>query len=226
MWTRNQRRKPTYKEDTDWRLGTWNCRSLKFEGSDIALASELQPRKFDIVALQELCWQGDKDWYSHRAKATFYQSCGNKNKKLGTGFIVMGKMQDRVIGWKCISNRMCKLRIKGRLFNYSIINVHCPHEERPDDEKEAFYAQLEKEYDSCPRRDVKIVIGDFNAQVGGEVMYRPVIGPDSLHTDTNDNGQRCVNFAASRGMVVRSTFFPRKAIHKATWVKIKSTTFS
>ncbi|EDS40775.1 conserved hypothetical protein [Culex quinquefasciatus] len=33
-----------------------------------------------------------------------------------------------------------------------------------------------------------------------------------------NNGQRCINFAASRGMVVRSTFFPRKDIHKATWV--------
>ena len=76
---------------------------------------------------------------------------------------------------------MCKLRIKGRFFNYCIINVHCPHEERPDDEKEAFYAELEKVYDGCSRRDVKIVIGDMNAQVGREEMFRPVIGPDSLH---------------------------------------------
>ena len=36
-----------------------------------------------------------------------------------------------------------RVRIKGRFFNYSIINVHCPHEERSDDEKEAFYAKLE-----------------------------------------------------------------------------------
>ena len=90
-------------------------------------------------------------------------------------------------------------------------------EGRPEDEKEAFYAQLEQVYDGCPRRDVKIVIGDMNAQVGREAMYRPVIGPNSLHAASNDNGQRCVNFAASHGMVVRSTFFPRKDIHKATW---------
>lgn len=155
-------------------------------------------------------------WKSRHRPATFYQSGGTTNE-LGTGFIVMGKMQRRVIQWEPISERMCKLRIKGRFFNYSIINVHCPHEMRPHDEKEAFYAQLEREYDSCPRRDVKLVIGDMNAQIGREEMLRPVIGPNSLHTDTNDNGLRCVNFAASRGMVVRSTFFPRKDIHKATW---------
>ena len=71
-----------------------------------------------------------------------------------------------MIGWQSINERMCKLRIKGRFFNNSIINVHCPHEERPDDEKEPFYTKLGQVYDGCSRRDVKIVIGDLNAQVG------------------------------------------------------------
>lgn len=44
-----------------------------------------------------------------------------------------------------------------------------------------------------------------------------MIGRNNPHAVSNDNGQRCVNFAASRGMVDRSTFFPRKDIHKATW---------
>ena len=145
-----------------------------------------------------------------------YQSGGVENK-LGTGFIVLGEMRDRVIDWEAISDRMCRLRIKGRFFNYQIFNVHCPHEETSETVKEAFYAELEEKFDSCPQRDVKIVIGDMNARIGTEEMYKPVIGPNSLHTVTNDNGQRCINFAASRGMVVRSTFFPRKDIHKVTW---------
>ncbi|XP_058816192.1 uncharacterized protein LOC131679478 [Topomyia yanbarensis] len=57
----------------------------------------------------------------------------------------------------------------------------------------------------------------MNTQLGREVLFRPDIGPNSLHTVSIDNGQRYVNFAASRGMVVRSTFFPRKDIHKASW---------
>ena len=124
---------------------------------------------------------------------------------------------------------MCKLRIRGRFFNYHIFNVHCPYEESPDGEKEVFYAKLEENFDSYPQRDVKIVIGDLNARIGRE-MYRPVLGSYSLHTVTNDNGQRCINFAASRGMVVRSTCFPRKDIHKghrlAREQQHKLTTFS
>ena len=179
--------------------------------------NELKPRNFEVVALQEMCWKGAKDWGDGALGFHIYQSGGADNK-LGTGFIVLGKkMMDRVMDWKAISDRMCWLRIKGRFYNYTIFNVHCPHEGSPDAEKEAFYAKLEKEFDSRPQRDVKIVIGDMNARIGREEMYKPVIGPNSLHTVTNNNGQRCINFAASRGMVVRSTFFPRKNIHKVTW---------
>ncbi|XP_055632878.1 uncharacterized protein LOC129773303 [Toxorhynchites rutilus septentrionalis] len=178
------------------------------------LLEQLEPHKFGIVALQEICRKGEKVWKVRGGKAQSYQNGGATNE-LGTGFVVLGRMLDRVINWKAINERMCVLRIKGRFYNYIIINVHCPHEGRPDDEKEAFYAQLEATYVSCSPRDIKIVIGDINAQVGRETMYRPMIGPCSLHTDTNDNAG--INFAASRGLVIRSTFFPRKDIHKATW---------
>lgn len=183
------------------------------------MVNELKPRKFDIVALQEMCLRGSKSWKNDALDATFFQSGGADNK-LGTGFVVLGKMRDRVMDWEAISDRLCRLRIKGRFFNYHIFNVHCPHEKAPDHDKEAFYAKLEEHFDSCPQRDVKIVIGDINARFGSEEMYKPVIGSESLHADdeTNDNGQRCINFAASRGMVVRSTFFPRKRIHKATYI--------
>lgn len=51
----------------------------------------------------------------------------------------------------------------------------------------------------------------------GMGIIHTYIHTESLHAVTNDNGQRCIDFAASRGMVVRSTYFPRKDIHKATW---------
>ncbi|XP_039447968.1 uncharacterized protein LOC120427174 [Culex pipiens pallens] len=82
--------------------------------------------------------------------------------------------------------------------------MHCPHEESSDAEKEAFYTKLEEKFDSCPHRKG----GDVPA---GDRAEQPA------HTVTNERPavhQRC---AASRGMVVRSTFFPRKDIHKVTW---------
>ena len=54
--------------------------------------------------------------------------------------------------------------------------MHNPHLRSTDDEKEAFYTQLEREYDRCPQHDVKIVFVDLNAQVGQEETYKPTIG--------------------------------------------------
>ena len=55
---------------------------------------------------------------------------------------------------------------------------------------------------------MKILLGDFNAKVGREIIFKPTIGQESLHQDSNDNGVRLVNFATSKNLVVKSTMFP------------------
>lgn len=71
---------------------------------------------------------------------------------------------------------MCRFRIKGRFFNISIFNVHRTHSEDEGDDRYAFYEQLGLTYNSCLKHDVKIVIGDFNAQVDQKGGFRQVIG--------------------------------------------------
>jgi len=52
---------------------------------------------------------------------------------------------------------------------------------------------------------MKILLGDFNAKVGRENIFKPTIGNDSLHQDTNDDDVRIENFATSKNPVVKST---------------------
>jgi endonuclease/exonuclease/phosphatase family metal-dependent hydrolase len=92
--------------------------------------------------------------------------------------------------------------------------LHAPTEEKEELEKEASYQKVEV-YDSCPSSDIKIVHGDWNAKVGREV-YQGLIGRSSMHLATNNNGQRLVDFAAAKNMVVSSTCFPHTEIHKQT----------
>ena len=62
------------------------------------------------------------------------------------------------------------------------------------------------------------MLGDFYAKVGREEKYRPTIGKSSLHEITNKNGERLITFAISKNLLVKSTYFEHKDIHKYTWI--------
>jgi hypothetical protein len=44
-----------------------------------------------------------------------------------------------------------------------------------------------------PKYHTKMLLGDFNAEVGRGNIFKPTIGQESLHQDSNDNGVRLVN---------------------------------
>jgi hypothetical protein len=82
--------------------------------------------------------------------------------------------------------------------------------------KDSFYKELEEVFDQFPRYHMKILMGVFNAKVGREDIFKPIIGSESLHQASNDNGVRVVNFATSKNLIVKSTTFPHRDIHKHT----------
>jgi len=53
--------------------------------------------------------------------------------------------------------------------------------------------------------------------VGRENIFKPTIGNERLRQDSIDNVVRIVNFATSKNVVVESTMFPHRNIHKYTW---------
>jgi hypothetical protein len=71
---------------------------------------------------------------------------------------------------------------------------------------------------------MKILLGDFNAKVGRENIFKPTNGKESLHEISKDNGVRIVNFATSKDLAVKSTLFPRRRIHKHTWTSPEGNT--
>ena len=72
--------------------------------------------------------------------------------------------------------------------------MHETREEKSDNLKDSFYEELEKVFDHFPKYNKKTLLGDFNAKVGRENIFKPTIWNYSLHHDSNDNGVRIVNF--------------------------------
>jgi len=95
--------------------------------------------------------------------------------------------------------------------------VHAPSEEKSEESKDSFYEELEQVFDHFPNYHMKMLLGDFNAKVGRENIFKPTVRQKSLHQDSNDNGVRLVNFATSKNLVVKNTMFPHRNIHKYTW---------
>jgi hypothetical protein len=63
---------------------------------------------------------------------------------------------------------------------------------------------------------MNILLGDFNAKVGKEDIFKPTFGNECLQEISNDNGVKVVNFAISRNITARSTMFPHRKIND-TW---------
>jgi hypothetical protein len=58
----------------------------------------------------------------------------------------------------------------------------------------------------------------FNAKIRTEDTYKPTIGSESLHYISNDNGTKLINMAIAKDLIISSTYFPRKDIHKQIWI--------
>jgi exonuclease III len=197
------------------KIGTWNVRSLYRAGSLKAAARELAKYKLDVVGVQEVRW--DKGGTVRAGDYDFFYGKGNENHQLRTGFFVHRRILSAVKRVEFVSDRLSYIVLRGCWSNIIVVNVHAPSEDKSDESKDSFYEELEQVFNHFPRYHMKMLLGDFNEKVGRENIFKPTIGQESLHQDSNDNGVRLVNFATSKNVVVKSTMFPHRNIHKHTW---------
>lgn len=206
--------KAWHRKNKDLWLATWNVLSLNRPGAFAELKAQMTKYKIKIAALQETKWKGVKVMDSKGY--TMFCSGGNNNT-FGTGFLVDKSVKGNVIKFEAVNERLCTLRIRGKFFNITLVNVHAPTEEKDEIDKDNFFELLEKTVNAIQRNDIKIVLGDFNAQIGKEQHFGSIIGKHSAHDNSNDNGLRLIDFAASKNMIISSTMFPHKRIHLVTW---------
>jgi hypothetical protein len=80
--------------------------------------------------------------------------------------------------------------------------VHDPTEDKDDVRRDSFYEQPEQVFHQFPKYHMKILLGDFNAKVRREDIFKSIIGNESLHEASNDNRGRIVNFSTSKNLIV------------------------
>ena len=120
------------------------------------------------------------------------------------------------MGFEPINERMCKLRIRGKCYNITLISAYAPTEDAQDEAKEQFYEELNITLEQSSKHDAVIILGDFNEKVGKEMNSRLVAGKYTLHNEINDNGLRLCQLAEMNNLLISSTIYEHK-IHKGTW---------
>jgi exonuclease III len=161
------------------------------------------------VAIQEIRWSGNrvirkKDFFS------YYNGTTEPLGQAGTGFILMGRIINNVIGFEAINERLCKIRIKGKYNNMTLVNMYAPIQDKADSEKENSYEKLQLVIDQIPKSDTTLVLGDAKAKLGKEDIYKEVSGKHTLHGLSNRNGEMLLEFAIGNKLTVMSTQFQHK----------------
>jgi hypothetical protein len=90
------------------------------------------------------------------------------------------------------------MTLRGRWCDIIVLNVHAPSEDKFKDMKDSFYEEPERVFDKFHKYHMKMLLGDFNPEVGREYIFKPTIWNESLHEVNNDNGVRAVKFSTSK----------------------------
>jgi hypothetical protein len=99
---------------------------------------------------------------------------------------------------------MSYIILRWRWYDIVVLNVHAPTGNKIDNMKDSFYGEQERVFDKFPKYHTKMLLGDFNAKVGREDIFKATLGKSDLHEISNHNGVRIVNFATFKNLTVKS----------------------
>ena len=87
------------------------------------------------------------------------------SEEMGVAIMVNERVRNAVLGCNLINNRMISVHFQGKPFNITVIRVYAPTSNAEEAEVERFYEDLQDLLELTPKKDVLLIIGDWNAKV-------------------------------------------------------------
>ena len=103
---------------------------------------------------------------------------------------------------------MISIRIQCRPFNITIIQVYAPTTDAEEAEIDQFYEDLQHLLELTPKKDILVIIGDWNDKVGSQEI-KGTTGKFDLGVQ-NEAGQGLIAFCQENKLVITNTLFPTK----------------
>ena len=194
---------------------TWSVRTMYQAGKQENIVLETKRMRIDIMGLAEVRWlqSGKIACNDH----TLIYSGHKKYHKHGIGLLLSKVVSKSVLGYCALSHRILLVRIHGKPFNLSIIQVYAPTRASSEEAIEDFYSDLEDAYKKCGNQDIVIVMGALNAKVGGEQdPLQEIVGKYGLGKG-NYRGDLWEDWCATHEQVIMNTWFQHHQHHLYTW---------
>ena len=104
--------------------------------------------------------------------------------------MVNKRVQNAVLGCNLKNDRMISVHFQGKPFNITVIQVYALTSNAEEIEVEHIYEDLQDLLELTPKKDVLVIIGDWNAKVGSQETPG-VTGKFGLGVQ-NEAGQRLI----------------------------------
>ena len=136
-------------------------------------------------------------------------------RRNGIAIMVNKRVRNAVLGCNLINDRMISVRLQGKPFNITLIQVYAPPSNAEETEVEQFYEDLEDLLELTPKKNILFIIGDWNAKVGSQETPG-VTGKFGL-VMWNEAGQRLIEFCQENALVIANTLFQQHKRRLYTW---------
>ena len=181
-------------------IGTWNVRSMN-QGKLEVVKQEMARVNIDILGIRELKWTGMGEFNSGDH---YIYYCGQESiRRNGVAIMVNKRVQNAVLVCNFINDRMISVHLQGKLFNIMVIQVYAPTSNAEEAEVEHFYEDLKDLLELTIKKDVLVIIGDWNIKVGSQEIPG-VTGKFGLEVQ-NEAGQRLTDFCQENTLVIANT---------------------
>ena len=128
-------------------IGTWNVRSMN-QGKLEVVKQEMARVNVHFLGISELKWTGMGEFNSDDH---YIYHCGQEStRRNGVAIMVNKRVQNAVLGCNLKNGRMISVRLQGKPFNITIIQVYVPTSNAEETEVERFYEDLQELLELTP----------------------------------------------------------------------------
>ena len=160
------------------------------QGELQVVKQEMARVTMDVLGISKLRWTGMGEFNSD--DHYIYYCAQDSLRRNGVAIMVNKRVQNAVLRCNLKSNRMISVCFQGKPFNITVIQVYAPTSNAEEAEVEWFYEDLQDCLELTPKKDVLLIIGDWNAKVESQEI--PVItGKFGLGVQ-NEAEQRLMEF--------------------------------